>query len=187
LVFKNGYYKKSHRKTNEKGFFANGNNIYTNSDYDLDGLTIDGTPAQNVDWDNINQIKESHKFDKRMYIEDVIKEHLTHDEWEEIISTYNTYTDEFEELFDELTRFIALVHIVGINHNEEIYTEEEILEYIKQEALKYEREEYNKEVREMYFDTEFRRLVEEGEISTIDINEVWHRYNNDDISYIFNY
>lgn len=173
---KNGYYKKTRRKINEKGFFANGNNIYTNTDYDLDGLTIDGTPALNVDWGLIKQIQESHKFDKRMYIEDVIREYLTLEEWDEILSTYDTYLDEFEEQFDELTRFIALVQLVGINHNEEIFTEEEVLAFIRKESLKREQIRYEREVRGIYFDVEFRRLIEEGELSQSDIDETLQRH-----------
>lgn len=168
---KNGYYKKTRRKTNEKGFFSNGINVFTKEPYDLNGIAIDGLPAKDVDWDLIERIKENNIFDKRMYIEDIIKEYITEYEWEELLSTYDYITDTFQEYFDELTYFIGLVQTIGIKPDEELYTEEEILDYIKRSSLKNERIKYNQSVSEFYYDMTTRNLIEEGILTSADIQD----------------
>lgn len=172
---KNGFYKKTRKRINEKGFFANGINVYTKGDYDLDGLTIDGELSPHVNWDNIRSIKESNFFDKRMYIEEIITDVYGRDSWRNLVEMYNVERDEFDDYFDEIKEFVGLVQAIGITPNETIYTEEEILEYIKDKAIKSYEDSQDDERARIYFDTEFKRMSQDGDLTQRDIDDVFER------------
>ena len=170
---KNGYYLKTRKKYNDKGFMANGINIYTNQLYDLEGENIDGVLAGDVNWDLLSEINKRRSYESRRYIEDIIAECNW---YEDLLDTYDEDTQGFLEYDGELDLFIAIVQATGIKENEELYTEEEILEHMRKDAIERRREAHQSEVDSFYMRYEFERLKNEGELSDSDIQDVYRLY-----------
>jgi len=161
---KNGYYKNTSKKTNEAGFYSNGIHCLTGKTYNLEGLTIDGNLSKDIDWKLIDEVKKTLSFERRKYIEEVIKEC---DDYKDLLETYNEETGEFEEVFGELEEFIKMIITTCIKPNDELYTEEEVYEYLKQNAKEMKQVSRNEEIEEIY-DMMFERMIDDGDVPFAD-------------------
>ena len=131
-----GTHRVTHKKINQEGFFSNGINAFTNEEYDLNGIDIDGNKVSNVDWNLIKKIREEIKFNQRIYIEQYIDTAIKNGLIYDIIDSF----DEFTETFDyDMTDFADIVDDIinsCVTKDEKIYTKEELDDYLKTFVLK---------------------------------------------------
>ncbi len=173
---KNGYYGRTKKKYNERGFMVNGVHLRTNQPYDLAGLDMSGEPYPNVDWNLIKRIKEEDLFSQRIYIEEIIdeiKENYLYDDYQAIMEMYDPLIDEFDDYFGEVDAFVKVVLQRAIKKDETLYSEREVIEYMKADARSRLRKKHLSERKSYYYDTEVKKMVVDGDLSQLDIDDIF--------------
>ncbi len=176
---KNGFYKGKRSKYNDLGFDVNGIHRLTNKPYNLDGLNMAGEMASGVDWELLRKLKEREIFNRRVFIEEVIEEiksSYNYNEYDRILEMYDDITDEFEDYHGEIEMFVDLVKSRCIKQDEVLYTDEEIIEYLKEEARKRKAQERYLEVEDYYYSTVVMPMREAGDLSDLDFQDIRRYY-----------
>lgn len=173
----NGYYNHSKkRRVNSDGFDKNGIHKKTNRPYDLKGRNMAGKPVENVDWDLIKGIIDEERFAKRRFIEDLIEEYNVNGYYDQIMDSFDEYNEEFEEEDEYMSDFIDYVLAYGVKRDEELYTKEDIMEYLIQDAMRRKKRIRDDEAFEYYRDEELRRMIDDGDFTYLDEQDIYRYY-----------
>jgi len=170
---KNGYFRHGRKKVNERGFDVNGIHYKTNQPYDLKGRNMAGELDEHADWDLINAIIKKEKFDRRELIEDIIEFFDETGRYEYLLESYDEYTGELEADESYIREFVDYVLENGIKPNEELYTEEEIMEHIIRDAERRIMRERQEEIYSIYRNNDLRKMIDEGEFTYSDEEDIY--------------
>ena len=173
---KNGYFKGKRKKTNERGFDVNGINIDTNDKYDLEGKDINGEEVLLTE-EEANRIKEINRLNEKAntILIDEFYDKLFEEDQKDLLDSYDADYDEFEET-DLLDSFINDVKKVCSKDDYSDYTDEDILEFIKEKKIELLKRDRNNELEDMYEDY-YRQKYLDGDVPDIDYFDT-NRYKN---------
>ena len=160
---RNGKYKGSRKNTNPDGFYVDGTHYLTGNNYDLNGRDIDGNRVELTEKD-IERIMYLRDQKRKMYtvlIEDFYEELEDFDK-ELILAAYDMELDEFEEN-DYFTCFINDVKKNCSKSDYSDYTDEEILEFIKEKCIEKHNQDRKSELDE-FFDDYYEQKVIDGDV-----------------------
>ena len=173
---KNGHFKGRRRKVNDDGFDVNGINIETNKPYDLEGKDINGNKVELSDnaKEKINYINQMKRKYKTVLIDDFY-ERLSDEDKRDILESYDVFSDEFVEL-DFIDSFIHDVKKYCSKDDYSDYSDEDILEFIKEKKIELSESDKNSELEEMYHEY-YTQKHDDGDVPDIDYIDT-NRYKN---------
>lgn len=91
------------------------------------------------------------------------------------MDSFDEYNEEFEE--DEyMSDFIDYVLAYGVKRDEELYTKEDIMEYLVQDAMRSKKRIRDDEAFEYYRDEELRRMIDDGDFTYLDEQDIYRYY-----------
>lgn len=92
------------------------------------------------------------------------------------MDSFDEYNEEFEEEDEYMSDFIDYVLAYGVKRDEELYTKEDIMEYLIQDAMRRKKRIRDDEAFEYYRDEELRRMIDDGDFTYLDEQDIYRYY-----------